>query len=113
VSEANAALLEVAEEQLRWTRAAAIPQVRGTVETALGTVDRRRAYELLDGVRTSTEVADGAGVPKTTLSGWTRDWRNLGIANEVPTPKGVRIRHLISLAALGIPIEDAAREAGA
>jgi hypothetical protein len=110
MSNLDITLLEVAEEQLRWTRAAAMPQVRLAVEAALGNVDRRRAYELLDGIRTSTEVAKGAGVPKTTLSRWTRDWRNLGIANEVSTTKGARIRHLVSLAALDIPIEDVAGE---
>ena len=34
MSEVDAALLEVAEEQLRWTRAAAIPAVRQTISSA-------------------------------------------------------------------------------
>ncbi len=97
--------LEVAEEQLRWLRAAAIPSVRDTVEGVLVTTKQRKAFELCDGKRTSTEVAKKAGVPKTTLSGWTGQWRHLGIANEVPTPKGTRIRHLISLEALGLSVE--------
>jgi hypothetical protein len=97
--------LEVAEEQLRWLRAAAIPSVRETVTAALATTKQRKAFELCDGKRTSTEVAKKAGVPKTTLSGWTGQWRNLGIANEVPTPKGTRIKHLISLAALGLDLK--------
>jgi hypothetical protein len=97
--------LEVAEEQLRWLRAAAIPSVRETVAAVLVTTRQRKAFELCDGKRTSTEVAKKAGVPKTTLSGWTSQWRHLGIANEVPTPNGTRIRHLISLVALGLDLK--------
>jgi hypothetical protein len=103
-------LLEVAEEQLRWIRAAAIPEVRRTIAAALDSVERRRAYELHDGSRTGVEVSVAAKVPQQTLSRWTREWRNLGIANEVTTSKGIRIRHLMSLSALGIPIEGAAGE---
>jgi hypothetical protein len=39
---------------------------------------------------------------KQSVSNWTRRWRDLGIAYE--TEKG-RIRHLVSLDALGIPVE--------
>jgi hypothetical protein len=97
--------LAVVEEQLHWLRAAAIPQVRVSVEAALTTTKERKAFELCDGERTSTDVGKSVGVPKTTLSGWTRNWRNLGIANEIATEHGTRIKRLISLAALGIPIE--------
>ncbi len=97
--------LAVAEEQLRWLRAAAIPSVRETVAAVLVTTKQREAFELCDGKRTSTEVAAKAGVPKTTLSGWTGQWRHLGIANEVSTPSGMRIKHLISLVALGLDLK--------
>jgi hypothetical protein len=92
-------------EQLRWLRAAAMPSVRETVEAALTTTKQRRAFELCDGSRTSTEIAKNTGVPKTTLSGWTKGWRQLGIANEVATDKGERIRHLVSLEALGLELK--------
>jgi hypothetical protein len=98
-------LLRITEEQLHWQRAAAIPQVRVTIEAALATTKERKAFELCDGERTSTEIGKSVGVPKATLSGWTRNWRNLGIANEVATGKGTRIKRLISLAALGISVE--------
>lgn len=97
--------LEVAEEQLRWLRAAAIPSVRETVAAVLTATKQRQAFELCDGKRTSTEVAAKAKVPKTTLSRWTGQWRHLGIANEVSTPNGTRIKHLISLEALGLDLK--------
>jgi len=94
--------LEVAEEQLRWVRAASMPQVRETVAKALNTTQLREAYELCDGTRKSNGVAAEVGISKQAFSAWTRRWRNLGIAYEV---EGRRIRHLISLAELGLPAE--------
>lgn len=89
-------------EQLRWLRASAIPSVREAVTTALATTQQRKAYELCDGARKSNEIAKEIGLSKQAFSAWTRRWRNLGIAYEVEERK---IKHLVSLAALEIPIE--------
>jgi hypothetical protein len=111
-----AKLVEIEEEQLRWQRAYALPEVRKTVELALSTTQLRRAYEMCDGTRQSVEVANAVGVSKQAFSGWTRRWRDLGIAFEVD---GRRIQHLSSLASLGLPVDldqgrtkDATDEAG-
>jgi hypothetical protein len=93
---------EILEDQLRWLRAAALPSVRETVAAALVTTQQRRAYELCDGTLKSNVVADKVGISKQGFSGWTRRWRNLGIAYEGDQR---RICHLISLAALELPIE--------
>ena len=95
-------LVELAEEQLRWQRAAVLPAVRETVIQALGTEQQRRAYELCDGTRSSNDVADEVKTSKQNFSGWTRRWRDLGIAYEVPP--GRKIKHLASLKSLGIPL---------
>jgi hypothetical protein len=89
-------------EQLRWLRAAAMPSVRATVGAALPTTQMRKAYELCDGTMKSHEIAAAVGLSKQGFSGWTRRWRNLGIAYEVGER---RIQHLISLAALELPLE--------
>lgn len=89
-------------EQLRWLRAASMPRVRDTVAETLGTTQQRKAYELCDGTRKSNAVASEVGISKQAFSGWTKRWRNLGIAYEVDDR---RIKHLISLAALEISIE--------
>jgi hypothetical protein len=93
---------ELLAEQLRWQRAAAMPQIRETVATALTTTKLRKAYQLCDGTRTSLEVAKAVKISKQALSDWTRNWRNLGIAHEV---EARRIRHLVSLDALGLSLE--------
>jgi hypothetical protein len=95
-------MLALAGEQFRWLRAAAMPGVRVTVAAALGTTQLRRAYELCDGTRKSNEVASEVGISKQAFSAWTRRWRNLGIAYEI---EARRIKHLISLSALEIPVE--------
>jgi CRP-like cAMP-binding protein len=93
---------QLLEEQLRWLRAAAMPSVRETVADALATTQLRQAYELCDGTMKSNEIADKVGISKQGFSNWTRRWRNLGIAFEV---EGRKIKHLISLAALELPLE--------
>jgi hypothetical protein len=89
-------------EQLRWLRAAAMPGVRRTIVDALPKPEQRRAFELCDGSRSGAEVASAVGVSPQSISNWSSAWRNLGIAHETEERK---IKHLISLAALGVEIE--------
>jgi CRP-like cAMP-binding protein len=88
-------------EQLRWLRAAAMPSVRATIDTALTKEQQRRAYELCDGSRSSAEIGKAVGASPATLSRWTTEWRNLGIVYETDERK---LEHLISLSALELPI---------
>jgi hypothetical protein len=96
-----ARLIEINAEQLRWQRAAALPELRRTIEDALNKTQLRTAYELCDGTRTGAEIGQAVGTTKQSISNWTRRWRDLGIAYE----DGGRTRHLISLGALGLPIK--------
>jgi Helix-turn-helix domain len=96
------ALLAVAEEQLRWLRAAALSRVRETIDAALPKSEMRRAFELCNGNRTGAQLAKAVGVSPQSISNWTKRWRNLGIAYEV---EGGAIRHLVSLESLELPME--------
>jgi len=99
-------LLAVAEEQLRWQRAAALPQVREIVDKTLIKTKMRQAYEFLDGDRKSSDIAETVGTSKGNMSGWTRLWRDLGIAYDRTDANGhKRIRHIVSLEALDLPVE--------
>ena len=97
----NDALLAAVEEQLRWLRAAALPQVRKTVIAALETKQKREAFELCDGKTTVTAIAKKVKVSQPTVSRWTIAWQHLGIAYE----SSDGIAHLVSLKALGVPLE--------
>jgi transposase-like protein len=96
------ALVELMREQLRWNRASAIPAVRSALDTTLASTAMRRAYELCDGSRTFREVSRDVGVGIGTLSRWGRSWREQGLAFE---DAGGRLRHLVALEALGLPID--------
>jgi hypothetical protein len=106
-------LLGVAEEQLRWLRAAALPGVRATVEEALTTTQFRRAYELCDGASRNIDIAKAVDASEASVSRWMRRWRDLGIAYEVAGEGGKRNRHLVSLESLGSPVEVPVQAAGA
>jgi hypothetical protein len=95
-------LVSVSEEQLRWQRAAVLPDVRHTIDRTLSTTQLRKAYEACDGTRSSTDLAKEAKVSKQAFSGWTRRWRDVGIAFENSDNK---IEHLASLKSLGLPLD--------
>jgi hypothetical protein len=95
-------LLEAAREHLRWQRAAVTPAVRETVESTLSTDAMREAFELCDGATASAEIAKAVGTSPQNFSGWSRRWRDLGIAYEVERRK---VKHLASLKSLGIPVK--------
>ncbi len=99
--ESLARLVDIAEEQHRWQRASVLPGVRKTVEQTLTSTQLRRAYELCDGKTTSRNIATAVGASNASVSGWTRRWRDLGIAYD--TEDG--IKHLASLKSLGLPVE--------
>lgn len=101
-SEALNRLVQIAEEQLRWQRAAVTPQVRKSIEQILTTVEQRKAYEMFDGSAASKDVAKAVGKSPQSVSNWTRNWRDAGIAYE---GEQRNICHLISLSALGIPLD--------
>lgn len=99
---------ELLAEILRWQRAAVLPEVRKTIESALtaktadATKKLRTAYEMCDGTKPGSEIAAALGVSNQSISNWTRRWRELGIAHETDDR---RIRHLVSLEALGLALE--------
>jgi hypothetical protein len=93
---------ELLAEQLRWQRAASMSTVRETVAGTLSTTKLRKAYELCDGTRASSDIATEIGISPQAFSTWTRRWRNLGIAYEF---EGRKICHLISLASLELAVE--------
>lgn len=99
-------LLATAQDQLRWTRAAVLPDVKRTIEQTLNSTEQRRAYEALDGTKAGAEVAEEVGVSEASVSGWSRRWRDLGIAYTFKGETGrARTKHLVSLEDLGVPIE--------
>ncbi len=61
----------------------------------------RLIFELTDGVRSSTEIAQVVKVSQPRISQLWNSWKPLGIVVEVPSTRG-RCRHICSLTELGI-----------
>lgn len=103
-------LVATAREHLRWQRAAVLPRVREIIDETLNTTQMRRAYELCDGSRSGGEIGAAVGTTQQTISNWTRRWREIGIVYDTEER---RVRHLISLGALGLsPEVDGGEPAG-
>lgn len=94
-------LVAIAEDQLRWQKVAVLPQLRDTIERTLTTNQLRQAYEFCDGTTSGTEIAALVNASKASVSGWTRRWRDLGIAFETDARM---TQHLVSLRSLGIDL---------
>jgi hypothetical protein len=97
-----AELVAMAREQLLWQRAASVPIVRAALDEALPTTKMRKAYELCDGEHTFRDIATTVGVSLGAISGWSKKWRESGLAFE---DAAGRMRHLASLEALGLPVD--------
>ena len=95
-------LVDIAREQLLWQRAASIPVIKAALDETLQTTKMRKAYDLCDGEHTFRQIATAVGVSLGTVSGWSKKWRESGLAFEDSTG---RVRHLIGLGALGLPVE--------
>lgn len=107
--EAEDRIVQLLEQQLAWTRAAALPAVRSVILASLKSEKERAAFEASDGRRSTREVARIAGVRShNTVAVWWRKWRALGVAAEAP---GGKASHLVSLGDLGIPIKPDADQA--
>jgi hypothetical protein len=88
-------------EQLRWLRAAAMPQVRETIAEVLDTSQKREAFEFCDGETTITAIGTKVKASQSTISRWAIVWQQQGIAYEADG----YILHLVSLKALGLALE--------
>ena len=102
IDASEATLLEILREQLRWQKVAVIPIVKELVTSVLESATMRAAYEMCDGKSTFRDIAAATGVSISTVGSWSRRWRELGLAYEDDSG---RIRHLVSLEALGLPVD--------
>jgi IS30 family transposase len=95
-------VITLLEEQTRWLRILAMPQLHAAVQSALPTTQERNAFELCDGSHAGTDIARLVGVNKSTVSRWFKCWREAGIAYE---DSSGRPRHLIGLTSMGVTLD--------
>lgn len=105
------AILDELKAQTKWLRLLGIQSLRQVLAQALKNEKQRAVYELSDGVRTSREVAQKAGVGAGTVATLWAEWISTGVCSESPKQAG-RAAHLASLASLGIEVPNAKSLAG-
>jgi hypothetical protein len=75
-------IVALLEELVAWSRLSARKELLPLLETTLADDRHRLAFELTDGTRTQTQVAEEAGISQATVSGLWARWRRLGILRE-------------------------------
>ena len=90
-------LQEIADslrELVIWTRVIGYPIVKQTLETVLGSDEKRLVYHLTDGQRSVKEIQKLTGINARYISEWGQEWERLGIASpsRVSSVRGRRQR---------------------
>ena len=85
------------------TRLRDIDQIKKAVNEELDTLERKRVYELTDGIRSQRDIARLANVPERTISNWWHKWLQVGLIIRSPAPPS-RVRKVFSLEDLGLSV---------
>jgi hypothetical protein len=97
--EALEALLAEAKRQTELLALLVLPQARAAGAQALDGEKERLVYGLSDGTRSVRQIGTQAGIPKSTVANWWKEWRRVGLA--VDDKGGVRA--VFPLEQLGLP----------
>ena len=84
-----------------WLRFQNREALRGLLQEVLRSDRDKLIFELTDGIRSATEIAQAAKVSQPRISQIWNSWKPLGLVVEVPTTKG-RWKHICSLAEIGM-----------
>lgn len=108
-------LVELAREQLKWSKVQGILTARQVLSSSLRGDSEKLAYQFSDG-RGSQEVAKVAGVSYATVTVYWKKWATLGVVEPMKVQGGTRYRRIFSLEDLGIdvpriPVTETARPA--
>lgn len=82
----------------KWTREAAIPNVKARVERLLDSDAKKRAYGAMDGATGFVAIEKATGANHTDVKNWLRVWEPEGIVEPGVTPP----KAIFTLLELGI-----------
>jgi hypothetical protein len=93
--------LRLLEEIARWTREAALPNVRERVERLLDSDPKKRVYEAMaEGTATVVALEKSTGANHTDIRKWLGEWEAEGIATaDAKPPKAVFTLRELGIAA--------------
>lgn len=91
---------EILKEILKWQILQGKEILRELIPKLLDNNDKKRVYEMTDGIRTSIEIKKVVGVSDSTVSNWWNIWYSFGILEK----EGRKYKKIISLKDIGIDI---------
>lgn len=91
---------EILKEILKWQILQGKEILRELIPKLLDNNDKKRVYEMTDGIRTSIEIKKVVGVSDATVSNWWNIWYSFGILEK----EGRKYKKIISLKDIGIDI---------
>lgn len=94
-------IIKLLTELVKLTKFQVLRDAQTLAREALSTAERKRVFDLTNGMRTVREIATITKVNKDTISGWWRDWDKLLLVEVVPGSKGKR-KTLFTTQELGI-----------
>ena len=95
------AILAELRLQTPWLRFPGLQALRPVLASTLKSEKHKLAYEPSNGLMTTRQVSEGAGIGAATVSGRWSEWLALGVCIEEPKVAG-RAKHLAPFVALGI-----------
>ena len=101
--------IELLEEILLWTKYDYSETKQKMIEH-LDTDEKKIAYQLSDGEKSTRDISKKAGVHFTTIADWWRSWFKLELMEQTEKYGGSRYKRFISLTKMGIPIPEISTE---
>ena len=103
-------LASLMKEQLKWTRLAAMEQLRAIFDRSFSSNDEKLVYELSDGERSVRDIEKLSNIGRTKIALLWKKWYNMGIMEKSEKYEGKRMKRSFSLVDVGtqvpIPGED-------
>jgi hypothetical protein len=93
----------ILREILNWIRVGNIPLLRDTLLRELDTDEKKKVYELTNGIRSQSEIESLAKVSRRMVSYYWQKWYGLGILVMSDRRKG-RMQKIVSLDEVGISV---------
>ncbi len=96
-------LLEL-RKQTKWLKFIAFPTLKEKLMAFLDDSKKRRVYNLSDGERSTSEIANLVGVSGMTVSNYWRAWFKEGLVEPSDSFKG-RMKRLVDLETIGLGVD--------
>ena len=99
-------LIEVNKEILKWVKFSILGKVKEDLESILDNDNKKIAYDMSDGEKSSRIIARTVSLTHGTISKWWQLWYKIGIAEPIAVQRGFRARKVFDLDEFGISVPE-------